>query len=142
MVKLKMMAISSLASVVIASAAIATDEMAPKNCNCDNFWISWVWGAGGIPRTCASLAIAQMSSQGKCMVEMDGEDTSCPTTYKCNVGNPTVVPLPPASCVFTARTKDANGNCTGETVVWVYQTENCQISSPMEDPDSGCLTVG
>lgn len=122
----------------VAAAAIAGDEMAPKNCNCDNYWISWSPATGGIPRTCASLAIYQIVQQGKCMISMDGPDSSCPNTYKCEFGNPSVTSLPPVSCVFTTRIKDANGNCTGEQGVYAHYNESCQASSPTENPDSGC----
>jgi len=132
---------SMLLCAFVAAAAIAGDEMAPKNCNCDNYWLSWSPTTGGIPRTCASLAIYAMIQQGKCMMSMDGLDSSCPTTYKCEIGNPSVAPAFSVSCVFTVKTRDANGNCTGEDIVYPYFNETCHVSSPAENPDSGCQTI-
>lgn len=125
----------------VAAAAIASDEMAPKNCNCDNYWISWSYATGGVPRTCASLSIYAINAAGKCMVSMDGDDSACPNTYKCEIGNPSVSNLPPVSCVFRVREKDANGNCVGPESVFVYFNETCQVSSPAENPDSGCNAI-
>jgi hypothetical protein len=125
----------------VAAAATASDEMAPKNCNCDNYWISWSPATGGIPRTCASLALYSMSQQDKCMVSMLGQDSSCPNTYKCESGNPSETHLPAVTCVFEVQNKDANGNCTGEIIIWTYINPNCFVSSPAENPDSGCDAI-